>query len=76
MNESPASATARPASAAHAPFARPAPVNDAAPDTSAPAMRTVKCPRCGAPYRIHFKSGIRRARCQNCQNVFELPIEG
>ena len=58
-----------------APPKRPMPAGDAPHKTSASAVLTVSCPGCGATYRISVKPGIRRARCKNCQAVFNLPIE-
>lgn len=38
-----------------------------------PRVVTVICPGCEASYRITLRPGLRRARCKNCQTVFDLP---
>jgi predicted Zn finger-like uncharacterized protein len=64
-----------------APPSRPAPSHpasdgDATPETSTSVVLSVSCPGCGTSYRVNVKPGLRRARCKNCQTVFDLPIEG
>lgn len=39
-----------------------------------PRVVTLICPGCGASYRITLRLGLRRARCKNCQTVFDLPL--
>lgn len=40
-----------------------------------PKVVNVSCPGCETSYRITLRAGLRRARCKNCQTVFDLPIE-
>lgn len=53
-----------------------APETDSRHEASVPVVQTVSCPGCGTSYRLNLNSNIRRARCRNCQTVFELPTEG
>ena len=39
-----------------------------------PQVVTLSCPGCAASYRITLRPGLRRARCKNCQTVFDLPL--
>lgn len=52
------------------------PASDSRHEASAPVVRTVSCPGCGTSYRLNLNPKIRRARCKNCQTVFELPTDG
>jgi predicted Zn finger-like uncharacterized protein len=38
-----------------------------------PQLVNVTCPGCETSYRITLRPGLRRARCKNCQTVFDLP---
>ena len=38
-----------------------------------PKVVTLSCPGCASTYRITLRPGLRRARCKNCQTVFDLP---
>ena len=38
-----------------------------------PKVVTLNCPGCASTYRITLRPGLRRARCKNCQTVFDLP---
>ncbi len=38
-----------------------------------PKVINVSCPGCETSYRITLREGLRRARCKNCQTVFDLP---
>lgn len=38
-----------------------------------PKVINVNCPGCETAYRITLRPGLRRARCKNCQTVFDLP---
>ncbi len=38
-----------------------------------PKVVNVSCPGCETSYRITLRPGLRRARCKNCQTVFDLP---
>ncbi len=40
-----------------------------------PKVVNVICPGCETSYRITLRPGLRRARCKNCQTVFDLPTE-
>ncbi len=40
-----------------------------------PKVVTVSCPGCETSYRITLRAGLRRARCKNCQTVFDLPTD-
>jgi predicted Zn finger-like uncharacterized protein len=68
--------TPRPSATTVAPPSRPAPQGDTLSEPPVPAVLAVSCPGCGTSYRISLKPGIRRARCKNCQTVFDLPTEG
>jgi predicted Zn finger-like uncharacterized protein len=41
-----------------------------------PKVVNLSCPGCETTYRITLRPGLRRARCKNCQTVFDLPTEG
>jgi predicted Zn finger-like uncharacterized protein len=38
-----------------------------------PQVVNVTCPGCETSYRVTLRPGLRRARCKNCQTVFDLP---
>ncbi len=38
-----------------------------------PKVVNLSCPGCETSYRITLRPGLRRARCKNCQTVFDLP---
>ena len=40
-----------------------------------PKVVNVSCPGCETSYRITLRPGLRRARCKNCQTVFDLPTD-
>ena len=72
-----AAPSARPRSAvSRAPAPTSTPASDSSHEAAAPAVQSVTCPGCGTSYRFKFNPTIRRARCKNCQTVFELPTEG
>ncbi len=45
-------------------------------EATTPVVRTVSCPGCGTSYRLNLNPSFRRARCKNCQTVFDLPTDG
>ena len=68
---------ARPRSAAsRTPAPTSTPASESEHEAAVPAVQSVTCPGCGTSYRFKFNPTIRRARCKNCQTVFELPTEG
>ena len=69
-------ATTRSSVPTTAPPSQPVRQNDVLPETSTSTVLSVSCPGCETSYRINYKPGIRRARCKNCQTVFDLPIKG
>ncbi len=40
-----------------------------------PKVVNLNCPGCETSYRITLRPGLRRARCKNCQTVFDLPTD-